>query len=266
MKYLLLAVSLALLLTCMAACLPVRLPLLPPPATSLPPAPSETSPPTASPTATIVWFPPTPTYTPLPSVTFSLTPTLMADPHYGELIFSDDFRKPELWTLGRQAAGEVALGKSELSLGVTKPRGYLFSLRQETALGDFYLEVDASPSICRAADEYGLLLRYTSPGSFYRFGLTCRGEGRVDRVVNGAASSAQPPTPHGAIPPGAPSTSRLGVWALGKELRFYVNGAYLFSVRDPVLMVGGLGLYARAASEDSMSVNFSGLEVYEAIP
>lgn len=168
--------------------------------------------------------------------------------------------------VGAQGAGNIALGKSELSLGVTQPRGYLYSLRQETALGNFYLEVVASPSICRAADEYGLLLRYASPGSFYRYGLNCRGEGRVDRIINGDASSAQPPTPHGAIPPGAPSTSRLGVWALGKELRFYVNRTFLFSVRDPVLLLGGLGFYARAASEDPMSVNFSGLEVYEALP
>jgi len=236
-----------------------------PPATALPPLPSDTPlPPTASPTATIVWFPPTATYTPRPPVTPGITPTLDTRPGYGPLVFSDDFLKPELWALGRTGAGSAALGKSELSLVVNQPRGYLFSLRQETALRDFYLEVTASPSICRGADEYGLLVRLVSLQDFYRFGLTCRGEARLDRLIGGEASSPNPPELSGAVPPGAPSTSRLAVWAQGKEMRFYANGQYLFTVSDPVLQVGGLGVYARASGEDSMTVDFSDLDVYQA--
>jgi hypothetical protein len=241
----------------LGACLPSQTPL--------PPLPTDTPlPPTATPTATIVWFPPTATFTPLPPVTPGVTPTLDTRPGYGALTFSDDFIKPELWTLGRTGAGSAALGVSELSLVVNQPRGYLFSLRQETALSDFYLEITASPSICRGADEYGLLLRLVSLQDFYRFGLNCRGEARLDRLIGGEASSPYPPELSGAVPPGAPSTSRLGVWALGKELRFYANGQYLFSVSDPVLRVGGLGVYARANGEDSVTVNFSDLDVYQA--
>jgi hypothetical protein len=241
----------------LASCLPV--------ATALPPLPTDTpSPPTASPTGTIVWFPPTSTYTPLPPVTPGITPTLDLSPGYGSLIFSDDFLKPEFWTLGRSGAGSAALGKSELSLVVNQPRGYLYSLRQETALSDFYLEMTASPSICRGTDEYGLLVRLVSLQDFYRFGLNCRGEARLDRLIGGEASSPFPPEINGAIPPGAPSTSRLGVWALGKEIRFYANGQYLFTVSDPVLRVGGLGVYSRASGDDTMTVNFSDLDVYQA--
>ncbi|OGO35008.1 MAG: hypothetical protein A2W35_17655 [Chloroflexi bacterium RBG_16_57_11] len=241
----------------LAGCLPA--------ATPLPPLPTETpGPPTATPTATIVWFPPTATFTPLPPITPGITPTLDLSPAYGSLIFSDDFLKPELWTLGRSGPGSAALGVSELSLVVSQPRGYLLSLRQETALSDFYLEITASPSICRGADEYGLLVRLASLQDFLRFGLNCRGEVRLDRLNGGEASSPFPPEISGAVPPGAPSTSRLGVWALGKELRFYANGQYLFTVSDPVLQVGGLGVYARASGDDTMTVNFSDLDVYEA--
>lgn len=235
------------------------------PPTPLPPLPTDTPlPPTPSPTATIVWFPPTATYTPLPPITPVITPTLDMRPGYGALIFADDFQKPELWALGRSGAGSAALGVSELSLAVSQPRGYLFSLRQETALSDFYLEITASPSICRGGDEYGLLVRLVSLQDFYRFGLTCRGEVRLDRLIGGQASSPHPPEFNGAVPPGAPSSSRLGVWALGREMRFYVNGQFLFSVRDPVLQVGGLGMYARASGDDPMTVNFSNLLVYQA--
>ena len=238
-----------------AGCLPM--------ATPLPPFPTETpGPPTATPTATTVWFPPTATFTPLPPVTPGITPTLDLSPGYGAPIFSDDFLKPELWSLGRSGPGGAALGVSELSLVVSQPRGYLYSLRQETALSDFYLEITASPSICRGADEYGLLVRLVSLQDFLRFGLNCRGEARLDRLSGGEASSPFPPEVSGAVPPGAPSTSRLAVWALGKELRFYVNGQYLFTVSDPVLRVGGLGVYARASGDDTMTVNFSDLDVY----
>ncbi len=243
----------------LAGCLPLAAPL--------PPEPSSTPlPPTATATPTIVWFPPTATYTPLPTVTLPVTPTLDTRPGYGSLIYADDFRDPARWMLGRSAAGSVALGKDEISLVVTRPRGYLYSLQQETALADFYLEITASPSICRGEDEYGLLLRLVSLQDYYRFGLNCRGEARVDRLVGGDASSPQPPAISGAVPPGAPSATRLAVWALGKELRFYANEQYLFSVRDPVLLRGGLAIYARAASPDSLTVNFSDLKVYEARP
>jgi hypothetical protein len=237
-----------------------------PMATALPPLPTETlGPPTETPTATTVWFPPTATFTPLPPVTPGITPTLDLSPSYGSPIFSDDFLKPELWALGRSGSGSAALGVSELSLVVNQPRGYLYSLRQETALSDFYLEITASPSICRGADEYGLLVRLVSLQDFLRFGLNCRGEVRLDRLSGGEASSPYPPELSGAVPPGAPSTSRLAVWAVGKELRFFVNGQYLFTVSDPVLRAGGLGVYARASGDDSLTVDFSDLDVYEAI-
>ena len=99
---------------------------------------------------------------------------------------------------------------------------------------------------------------------FYRFGLTCRGEARLDRLIGGEASAPYPPEFSGAVPPGAPSTSRLGVWALGKELRFYANGQLLFTTSDPVLGIGGLGVYARANGEDSVTIDFSDLDVYQA--
>jgi hypothetical protein len=243
----------------LTACLQVSAPL--------PPMPSNTPlPPSQTPTATIVWFPPTATFTPLPTVTLSITPTLDIRPRFGDLIFQDDFTQPENWTLGKMSAGNVALGKNELSLGVSQPPGYLYSLRRDTALDDFYLEITASPSICRSKDEYGLLLRVSPNSEFFRFGLTCAGEARLDRYLAGQAASLQPPAPNGAIPPGAPSSSRLAVWAVQRDLRFYVNGVFVFSVRDASLPGGGVGLYVRAAGPEMVTVNFSDLKVYQAGP
>ena len=133
------------------ACTPAAAPVLLSPTGS----PSATIPvqpgvaPSETPTATTVWFPPTPTYTPLPNVTLGARATPDPGKRSGERILVDDFDHPEFWTTGKTSAGSIAFGISELSLGVAQPEGYLQSLRSEPILTDFYLEITASPSICR---------------------------------------------------------------------------------------------------------------------
>lgn len=238
------------------ACLPVSTPL--------PPLPTSTSlPPTDTPTPTIVWFPPTATITPLPMATMATTPTQDLSPTYGQQILQDDFSDPQAWTQGRYPQGIVAPGINELSIAANKERGYVSSLLQGVTLDDFYLEITASPSICRDNDEYGLLIRMQSSQDFFRFGLTCDGQARLDRLLAGVASAPHPPSFSGVVPPGAPSSSRLGVWALGREMRFYANGQFLFSIRDNSILSGSLGLYVRAGSTDAITVNFSNLVIYQ---
>jgi hypothetical protein len=255
MKFDFLVLACLLCLGGLAGCSPMFTPSSLP--TDTPPPPTDT------PTPTIVWFPPTATSTRLPTATLSITPTLDTRPVFGGLVLSDDFSDPAMWSLGKAPVGNIALSINELNLAVTQARGYLFSLRQSPILDDFYAEITANPSICRGQDEYGLLLRVSPSLNFFRFALTCDGHASVDRFLDGVASSPQPPILSGAVPPGAPSSSRLGVWARGKELRFYANGQYLFSFRDPSIPAGGLGVFVRAAGEDLVSVNFSNLEVYE---
>jgi hypothetical protein len=65
----------------------------------------------------------------------------------------------------------------------------------------------------------------------------------------------------GAIPPGAPSTSRLAVWAKGREMLFFANGEYLFTVSDRSFVSGKLGVFISSAGEDDLTVSFSDLVV-----
>jgi hypothetical protein len=85
---------------------------------------------------------------------------------------------------------------------------------------------------------------------------------RLDKYYNQIASSPQPWTLSGAVPPGAPSLSRIGVQAQGKELQFFVNDQFQFSVQDPSLTGGSLGFFARSANDTSVTVSFSELEIY----
>jgi hypothetical protein len=138
---------------------------------------------------------------------------------------------------------------------------YAYTMRDEPVLGDFYVEITASPTLCQGNDEYGLLLRMTSPADFYRYSLSCNGKIRLDRLVAGQASSPQPWMQSGTVPPGAPSISRLAAWIYGKEMRFFVNDTYQFTVKDPLLASGNIGVFARSAGENAVTVSFSELLV-----
>jgi hypothetical protein len=255
-----LIVRLACLLTILfsvAACLPAPQPTL----TPLPPIPSET----ATQTPTVVWFPPTATIPPFPTQTLA-PPTPEQRPNVGEVIFRDDFSSPELWNLARGQTASAALGKNELTLAIQEGRTYIASARSQPVLGDFYVEITASPTLCHGLDEYGLLVRYASGGDFYRFSLSCDGQVRLDRVLGGQASTPHPWELGLMVPVGAPSSSRLGVWVVGKELRCFVNDHYQFTVTDPSISSGLIGVFARSTGEGALTVSFSDLVVREVKP
>jgi hypothetical protein len=221
------------------------------------------SPPSATVTPTIIWFPPTATPTPFP--TPIVTPTVDMRPNIGKILFEDDFSDTNSWTLNQSPSGSVALGKNELTIAIGETNAYLFSVREEPIFTDFYLEITTEPNLCRDLDEYGVLFRVSPTIDYYRFSLSCNGQIRLDRVSNGQASSPQPWLLSGSVPPGAPSSSRLGISAVGAEMTFFVNGQYQFSIHEPLLASGGVGVFARSTNKMAVTVNFSNLVIYEVI-
>jgi hypothetical protein len=220
--------------------------------------------PTATSTPTVIWFPPTATPTAFP--TPIVTPTMDMRPALGNMLFEDDFSQVNTWTTSQTADGSVALGKNELTIAIAETNAYLYSVREEPAFSNYYLEITANTSLCRGLDEYGVLFRVSPVMDYYRFSLSCNGQVRLDRVYNGQASSPQPWIMSGAVPPGAPSSSLIGIAAQGDELSFFVNGQFQFSVHDPLLSTGGVGVFARSANKMAVTVNFSQLVIYEIIP
>jgi hypothetical protein len=235
------------------ACLP---PLELPTAT---PQPTATA--TILPSATIDWFPATETPTPTATVPASATPDLRAG--IGDLLFEDAFVDGAPWSLRASNLGSAALGSNELTLALLQPGGYLSTERIEPSLRDFYLEITMAPSICVGQDEYGLLLRVQSNADFYRLGLSCDGQVRLDRVVGGTGASLQTWLFSAAVPSAAPSQVRVAVWAVGRELRIFIGDQFHFSVSDPLLPSGRIGLFTRAAGDTAVTVNFSDLSVWQ---
>ncbi len=243
---------LPILLAALAACT-----LVP---SSLPPVDSTL---TASVTPTIIWFPPTetPTLTPIPA---TLTPTLEQKSNLGEVLLEDDFTRPAVWLLGRFDGGSIALGLNEISLAISAPEAELASFRQEPTLSNFYYEVTASPNLCVGRDAYGLVVRAGSTTDFYAFLLSCDGMLRMERNKVSESIPLQDWIPvAGQVTPDIGGTPKLGVWAYGGEMRFFINDVYQFTVVDPVFKRGLIGFYARSAGTSAVTVNFSHLVVRE---
>ena len=215
-------------------------------------------------TPTIVWFPPTSTHTPFP--TRIVTPTPDMRPKIGRVLLEDDFTSQNFWTVSLSENGSVAYGKNELTIAIGETNAYLFSIREAPIFTDFYLEITAEPNLCQELDEYGVLFRVSPTIDHYRFSLSCNGQVRLDRVYAGSISSPQPWVLSGSVPPGAPSSSRIGISAIGNEMRFFVNGQYQFSIQDPLLTSGGVGVFARSTNNKAVTVNFSDFVVYEVSP
>lgn len=235
----------------LSACTPIR-------ATPFPATPTE--PPAPSPTATVQWFPPTATQTPQPIFVPSATPIYL--PGLGSEIFRDDFASSALWNVAESDEGSVSVSRERITVAVKAPDTSLFSLRSQPLLGDFYAEINAHPALCRGGDSYGLLFRVNGLNS-YRYILACNGTVRLElkkaynrpRVLAG-------PAPSGDAPPGSPGDVRLGVWAVGAEMRFFLNGRYQFTLTDSAFQSGTLGVFVQSAeSSSATTVTFSELVV-----
>ncbi|MBN2257687.1 MAG: hypothetical protein JW704_07670 [Anaerolineaceae bacterium] len=221
------------------------------------------TPPGVTETPTIVGFPATetPTNTPLPA---TMTPTPEQKTNLGRIIVADDFTRPGLWLLGRFNDGSIAFGLNEMTLAVSAPKGILTSFRQEPTLPNFYIEVTASPNLCVAQDAYGLVVRAGNVSDFYAFLLSCDGQVRAERDKISERIPLKDWKPaSGKVTPDIGGSTRLGVWAYGNEMRFFVNGVYQFTVLDPAFPRGLVGLHAHASGASVLTVNFSDLQVWE---
>ncbi len=233
----------------LAACMPMDLA-----APTQTPLPTET----AMPTETIVWFPPSATPTRLALPTYTGTPDM--NPGIGQAILEDDFTNEENWDVAVSDTASAAISNNRLALSVN-PEYYVASMRRELTVSDFYAEITARPSLCRGEDNYGMVVRGVG-SSFYRFVLACNGQVRAERISGGTRLSIHDPVPSGDAP-GAPGEVRIGVWAVGSEMRLFLNGRYQFSVTEGTFPSGGLGVFVRSAGTTPVTVTFSDLAVYD---
>jgi hypothetical protein len=213
---------------------------------------------TPLPSPTIVWFPPSATSSPQVFATSTATPEMR--PGLGDVTVTDDFSDPKLWDIARSDQGSSALNANNLTLAV-QPGFYFRSLRHGLTLGNFYAEITASPSLCRGKDSYGLLVRANAV-AYYRFSLSCEGKTSAERISTGTREVLQSPIPSGDVP-GAPGQVRIGIWAVGQEMRLFLNGRYQFTIANSNYPTGTVGAFVNAAGKTAVVVNFSDLQIQE---
>jgi hypothetical protein len=219
-----------------------------------------------SPTATILWFPPT--ATPRPILTPSPFPTINYLQGVGEVFLKDDFSKETGWQTVRNDTGSIEFGNNELTIAMGKNKGTLSSFSSYKPIDDFYLQLTVNVSLCSPGDSFGALVRVNSGQDYYRVVASCDGTARLERVNNGKIAIVQDWVPSGKIRPGAPQLFRFGVWALNGELRVFIDDAFQFSISDSVFSNGSIGVFARSSGAGALTVSFSDLQVHSlnAIP
>jgi hypothetical protein len=207
--------------------------------------------------ATIDWFPAS--ATPTPQVFSTQTPTPEMRPGLGTLALTDDFSIANLWNISTSDQGSAAIDSKRLTLAV-QPHIYMISLRNDLVLGDFYAEIIAQPDLCRGRDEYGILIRANAV-AYYRFALNCNGQVRAERVSVNQKHPLQSPVSSVDAPISTPGQVRIGIWASGSQMRFFLNDHYQFGINDANYASGTIGVFAYSISDTPVTINFSDLAV-----
>ena len=211
---------------------------------------------TPQPTSTIVWFPASATPT-LGALSTQKPPTPEMRPGLGTTMLTDDFSDPSLWDTAKSDKASAEMDNNSLNLSV-ESKVYMISLRHELTASDYYTEITARPGLCRGNDSYGLLVRANAV-AYYRFSLSCNGTAYTERISIGTHELLQAPLPSGDVPPGAPGEVRIGIWAVGAEMRLFLNGRYQFSISNSNYPSGTIGVFVNSAGETPVIVSFSRL-------
>jgi hypothetical protein len=211
---------------------------------------------TPQPTPTINWFPPSATPT-LGALSTPIPPTPEMRPGIGPTTLTDNFSDLSLWDTAASDQASAEINDNRLNLSA-ESQVYIISLRHELTASDYYAEITARPGLCRGDDSYGLLVRANAM-AYYRFSLSCSGTAYAERINGGTHELLQTPLPSGDVPPGAPGEVRIGVWAVGAEMRLFLNGRYQFSVSSSSYPSGTIGVFVNSAGETPAIVSFSRL-------
>jgi hypothetical protein len=188
-------------------------------------------------------------------------PTPEMRPGLGRAFLIDDFSDPSLWDIAASDQASADINSNQITLAVQSDV-YMISLRHDLVIDDYYAEITARPSLCRGQDSYGILVR-ANGGAYYRFALSCNGTVHADRLSNGRRVNLQKPLASGDVPPGAPGEVRIGIWAIGKEMRLFLNGRFQFSITEPSYPNGTIGVFVNSAGDTAAVISFSDLVIQE---
>jgi hypothetical protein len=228
------------------------------------PKPTITSTGTLTPSSTVIWFPATSTATLPPTI--PPAPTENFHPAIGNPIYSDDFSVLDDWSISSVDGARVTLGKNEITLTTQNAGVTVVSLNNTQTLQNGWVDTGVNVSLCKAADNYGLMIRAGGPGDAYRFMVNCLGQVKLERLKFGRPVTLVDWMQSGQVLPGSPLMIRLQVWTVQDELRFFVNEVFQFSTRDAAYPYGKVGFFANQSADTPVTVSFSDFSIYAIEP
>ncbi len=134
-----------------------------------------------------------------------------------------------------------------------------------------YIELTVNSGACQGKDSYGIIFRvpvFKEPTQGYLYEVTCDGylrlwewngnakpKGEAEILINWKESMD--------IKSGANQVNRLGVMAVGKTLRIYMNGVPQGEVSDSTYPAGFFGTFVRSVTTSKYMVKFDEMKFWE---
>ena len=223
---------------------------------------------TQTPTATNTPLPTVPTMAPFPTATLKPPSAPERNPNdpalrLGNPDWTDTFDDSANWTefSGKNSQIEIAGGQLRYTIfEASAAPTWTVSWPQ---MSNFYLEVQAQmPPACNGKDRLGLIFRAPDPSSGYRYEISCDGQYRVLVFDENGASVIVAWASSEALLTGPNQINRLGVWADGKVLSFYINGVAVAGLEHNDYRSGTFGFSVTAEETNNFTAAFDDLQFW----
>jgi hypothetical protein len=162
----------------------------------------------------------------------------------GSPTWKDTFDNGDNWPLGVDKFVDLkSSGGSLQMIGLTNKNGWRLSNQKAV---NFYLQLTGKMAVCSGADHYGLFFRVPNlslADRGYLFGISCDGKYALRKWSIDTMTVLKNWKSNDAILKGSNQTNRLGIMAKGNELKLYINGVLVDTVKDSSFSQGYIGLY-----------------------
>ncbi|MBX2997397.1 MAG: hypothetical protein KF893_02715 [Caldilineaceae bacterium] len=186
------------------------------------------------------------------------------------LLLRDDFSTPQLALASAHVDGvwDTRFEDGHYQILVEQPGNLIWSTLGLLSASTYRVETSMTLVDSALPNEQsnlwgyaGLLARYANPQNFYLFAVDGQGAYQVQRQKEEVWQILHPWTQTPLLKRGG-DANLLAVEDDGRQIRFYANGALLFTVGEPRLPSGDAGLMAGTRSQGSARVRFDWVKIY----
>jgi hypothetical protein len=174
----------------------------------------------------------------------------------GDPTFKDTLAGTNNWYLLDTANTKFTAGENSIILtAITPGQNDEWGISNVPPIKDFYLELlFETTEPCSGLDRYGVIFRAPDPNQGYVFGFSCDSRYKLYKWDGKSYQAIQEWKNSSHIKSGAGQTNRLGVSAVGNNLKLYANGQLLSEYTDDTFSEGRFGVFIGADKTDNFQV------------